>query len=235
MALVPKGNAEDVALAALLAFTPSFAEDQDAITAEIAAVYLAAYRASGASVTGAVEAQAQAFASARAAVLVEDLAQTTEDDVADFVATARRGAWDLERIRGGLGAAFTFSAARALSIAITETTLAWTQGGRAAALDGGRDEKSSQTNSDNPCEDCIANEDTGWISIDEAYPSGEDGPPFHVNCACGEVYRRVEEKTAQSRVVADARCPQCNRWIGQNILVGGQGYCPTHKGVTVLS
>lgn len=35
-------------------------------------------------------------------------------------------------------------------------------------------------------------------------------------------------------IVAEVHCPQCNRWIGRNLNVGGEAYCPQHKGVPVV-
>lgn len=37
------------------------------------------------------------------------------------------------------------------------------------------------SNSADPCED---NASVGVIPIDEAFPSGDDGPPYHPNCRC---------------------------------------------------
>jgi len=36
----------------------------------------------------------------------------------------------------------------------------------------------------NVCEDCIANEQAGWIGIDAIFPSGHLRPPVHPNCKC---------------------------------------------------
>jgi phosphohistidine phosphatase len=40
-----------------------------------------------------------------------------------------------------------------------------------------------------PCDDCDENIDAGWIDSEDVYPSGDDGPPFHVNCVCEEEYK----------------------------------------------
>jgi phosphohistidine phosphatase SixA len=39
------------------------------------------------------------------------------------------------------------------------------------------------------CEFCEDNIDAGWIDSEELYPTGDDGPGFHPNCACEEFYR----------------------------------------------
>lgn len=38
----------------------------------------------------------------------------------------------------------------------------------------------------------------------------------------------------QMDIVAEVHCPHCNRWIGRNLNVGGEAYCPQHKGVPVV-
>jgi len=40
-----------------------------------------------------------------------------------------------------------------------------------------------------PCEICDENEAEGWIDSEDVYPSGDDGPPFHINCVCSEEYK----------------------------------------------
>lgn len=45
-------------------------------------------------------------------------------------------------------------------------------------------EKTWLTTSDNPCEECIENEDAGWIPLSSEFPSGDYGPLAHLNCGC---------------------------------------------------
>jgi len=40
-----------------------------------------------------------------------------------------------------------------------------------------------------PCEICEDNQAEGWIDSESVYPSGDDGPPFHINCVCTEEYK----------------------------------------------
>lgn len=40
-----------------------------------------------------------------------------------------------------------------------------------------------------PCDDCEDNIGEGWIDADDAYPTGDDGPPFHLGCVCEEEYK----------------------------------------------
>jgi hypothetical protein len=36
----------------------------------------------------------------------------------------------------------------------------------------------------NVCEECMMNEEAGWIGIDASFPTGELRPPHHPNCRC---------------------------------------------------
>lgn len=45
-----------------------------------------------------------------------------------------------------------------------------------------------------PCEICEENAGEGWIDSEAIYPSGHDGPPFHVNCVCVEEYREKRQR-----------------------------------------
>ena len=41
------------------------------------------------------------------------------------------------------------------------------------------------------------------------------------------------DKAAPVVLVKEARCPQCRRWVGRNIPVGSECYCPEHKAVRI--
>ena len=36
----------------------------------------------------------------------------------------------------------------------------------------------------NVCEECMMNEEAGWVGIDASFPTGELRPPLHPNCRC---------------------------------------------------
>jgi len=80
-------------------------------------------------------------------------------------------------------------------IAITEVGNAYQQGNidlvRAAMDTGLAFEKSWLTVGDNKVDPhCKANEDQGWIDVDEVFSSGVDRPLDHPGCRCSALYRR---------------------------------------------
>lgn len=86
-----------------------------------------------------------------------------------------------------------FSDARAGLIARQESAEAYNAARQDIAASLGFDEKSSEVESDNPCEDCIENEDAKWIDADDDFPNGGDAPPFHVNCQCVCNFRKTSD------------------------------------------
>lgn len=229
----PQPDAATVAAVAALAhYHPDFAQFNGDVTAELQQVYLDAYHEANptAALDAGVQAQALAFAQQRAEQLASDLADTTEDQVAQLGEQAKRGGLTLAAFTTLLLGARTFSPDRARTIAATEVTIASGQGARAAAVDLGQDEKRWVTRGDDQvCDDCADNEDAGWISVDDAYPSGDDGVPAHPNCRCHEGYRTSGAKA----IVAEAHCPKCGRWVGRNVNVGAEVFCPQHKAVVI--
>lgn len=82
-----------------------------------------------------------------------------------------------------------FSDTRAEMIAQTEANDAYNEGRSALAEEAGMDEKSWETESGDPCQDCIDNEGDGWIDIDDTFSSGDLAPTAHPNCACSLNFR----------------------------------------------
>ena len=76
-----------------------------------------------------------------------------------------------------------FSTVRAGMIAQTEGNSAYNFARSQMARDAGATEKSWETESGNPCEDCLENEAEGWIGVSEDFPAGND-IPLHPNCSC---------------------------------------------------
>jgi hypothetical protein len=56
--------------------------------------------------------------------------------------------------------------------------------GLLTALRGSRLHKAWITTGDNPCPECIENEDAGFIGVDGEFPSGDLAPLAHLNCQC---------------------------------------------------
>ena len=86
-----------------------------------------------------------------------------------------------------------FTTKRAELIAQQETATAYNSARQSIAESLGFDEKSSEIESDNPCEDCLENEAEKWIDADSDFPNGGDAPPFHVNCMCVVNFRKTSE------------------------------------------
>lgn len=78
---------------------------------------------------------------------------------------------------------FTFSEGRAMAAAKYEAARAYYRGVK-DGLEGSDFDKRWVTTSDDPCVECMDNEDDGYIPVDEAFASGADYPLNHLNCQC---------------------------------------------------
>ena len=117
---------------------------------------------------------------------------------------------------------FLFSAKRARVIARTETARALGQGQKGAAVAQGRDEKRWTTSGDDLVSDeCMANEDAGWLPTADAFPSGVDTVPQHPNCRCVVRYRTK----AIQEIIASFRCTSCNKLLGKDVHIGTRIVC----------
>jgi hypothetical protein len=85
---------------------------------------------------------------------------------------------------------------RAHLIAVTENRMAYEEGnldamrGYAAEL-GTSFEKAWMTVGSDACDDCLINEEEGWIPMEESFQDGSDVPPSHPACRCTTEYRMV--------------------------------------------
>ena len=223
---------------------PAFAAgDHDAIVAELKQILLDAFRAAAPDVpvdTTVVD-LAGDWALEHATDVEALLSESTQNMVRELVSAAVKDGLSPQQLRAALQDAAAFSRNRAETIARTETATALGQGQRAAAIAMSQDEKSWIPGN---CDICTTNADAGWIGIDEAFPSGDDTIPGHPRCTCTVIYRtkRVheddgeddgEEKALRPRLVTEAHCPHCGRWVGRNVNVGATVYCPKCKGVAV--
>jgi hypothetical protein len=106
---------------------------------------------------------------------------------------------EIEQLFSGFGAARPqrHVATRAELVAITETGDAYAAGNRELAKqvqqDGQVIEKHWLTAADDRVDDeiCAANEEAGWIDLDDPYPSGHMRPLGHPACRCDEAHRAV--------------------------------------------
>jgi len=122
---------------------------------------------------------------------------------------------------------FAFSPERAISIARTESATALGQGEREAAILQGRDEKHWVTQADEAVESlCRSNEGQGWIPLREMFASGVDTIPAHADCRCVVRYRTKALHEDSVRMLAEVRCPRCDKRLPVSNLVGpADVYC----------
>lgn len=84
---------------------------------------------------------------------------------------------------------FTLSPERAMRASEYEASRAY-YAGLDDALAGSGLMKAWATTSDNPCDDCLDNEDDDFIDVDDVFSSGHDYPPTHLNCGCTILVQR---------------------------------------------
>jgi len=142
-----------------------------------------------------VDQHAANYAAHRAGELIKDFASTTPDMLRATVERAIKEGWSSARLGEELVESYAFGDARARTIARTEVARARSHGVDAGARVSGFDQKSWDID-DIACPICRGNAAAGWISIDDAFPSGDALPPGHPNCACGVSYRRAAEASS---------------------------------------
>lgn len=132
----------------------------------------------------AIEKQARTWAAKYTTQLVDDITNTTRDAVHSVIKDAQAlSNFDLSQVESRLDA--LYSEARAASVAVTETTSAFSNGAlfAFAALDV--EQVIWQTEEDDAVDDvCIENAAAGAVVLGDAFPSGDTEPPAHPNCRC---------------------------------------------------
>jgi len=127
---------------------------------------------------------AAAWADQNAAQAVIGIDQTTIDKIADAVATGIEEELGVQGTADLISALLdTMSEDRAFMIARTEMNAAFSQ----AALDkleGLGILWKQWILGPNPCEICEENADASPIPFGQMFPSGDEAPPAHPNCAC---------------------------------------------------
>jgi phosphohistidine phosphatase SixA len=83
---------------------------------------------------------------------------------------------------------------RAETVAVTEISGAYHDGGAEAASDAPGTVLKSWDTEDDPCETCQGNSDMGEIPEDEPFDSGDTEPPAHPNCRCSVSYRTASDE-----------------------------------------
>lgn len=134
------------------------------------------------------------WAKEHAADLVKGVNDTTIDDIASAVSKGiedQLGPDGTSRLVRD--AVDDMEKRRADMIATTEMNRAMSQAALDKMLNLGIEYKQIIL-VDDACEICQANADEDPIPVDDSYPSGDDGPPFHPNCRCAVTGARPPEK-----------------------------------------
>lgn len=131
--------------------------------------------------------EAIAYAKEHAAALIDDLSDTTKQDIQDAIAAALEGDGidaAIEDIAAAVG-----DDARAELIARTELMDAANQGAL-EAMSSAQDAGLLSANatkvwiaSPDACDDCLDLDDEE-VALDDDFSSGDDAPPAHPNCRC---------------------------------------------------
>jgi ABC-type transporter Mla subunit MlaD len=120
---------------------------------------------------------------------------TSIDRLQDALADAWDAGGDYNSMVKAVTSTFEdFSDRRADLIAQTETADAYNAGRSETAAALGYGEKSWETESGDPCPECVANEAQGWIPMDEDFQSGDDAPTAHPNCLCVVNFRKADDE-----------------------------------------
>lgn len=117
------------------------------------------------------------------------ITESTRDMIRNTVSQAIADGWSRDRLATELETTYSFSEARAETIAQTELNRANSTG----AMNGYRrsgvvTQKVWLLSNDYDAKDddglCEANADQGPIGLNENFASGDDAPPAHINCQC---------------------------------------------------
>lgn len=114
------------------------------------------------------------------------ITDSTRDSLKDLVTRAYSDGMSPAQLKTAIIEDHAFSPARAKLIAKTETAKASVQGSlngwkRSGVVQGKESITSGDHDSDDECDEA---EDAGVIDLDDDFPSGDDGPPFHPGCNC---------------------------------------------------
>ncbi len=227
-----------IILGRLDTFTPDLTAYHGDIVQSLTDAFIAAVKASSAAIPAdRMSEMAAQWALERAGDLLGgkyDIGEATVNRLKELVAQAVANGRPPQEIAHALRypdpdtgeELFVFSRARAQVIATTETAAALGAGQRQAAIEMGQDQKQWITE-DDPCDECQANEDDGWIDIDDSFSSGDDDIPGHPACRCTVIYRTrsIHEESIAPHVVKEARCPRCGGLEARNAPAGVELQC----------
>jgi len=126
------------------------------------------------------------WAEHRAAELVTKISEATRDYLRADVAQAVQEGWSSQQLSRALEENYGFSAVRSDMIARTEIAAADVQGNLTAYKASGvvTGKEWLRGSEMYPCAVCNRNAAAGVIGLQEAFPSGDQGPPAHPHCVC---------------------------------------------------
>ena len=139
------------------------------------------------SLVGRINARANAYAAQRAGDLVTMIDESTRDMLRDDIASGLADNLSYSQIADQLSDAYAFSDDRAQLIATTEIRIANGEGNLAAMRQGveaGLNLMKYWQADEDPCPECVENEEAGPIPIDDDFPSGDAVDPAHPHCEC---------------------------------------------------
>jgi phage portal protein BeeE len=123
------------------------------------------------------------------------ITEDVRNELASLVAEAEAKNWSNSDLSDAIQNATTFGEDRADMVARTELKRIDGMASRKTASETGASQKSSNRSDDDfDCDDCQANEEAGWIDVDEDFPSGDSDVPFHPNCKCSTRYRWPDQE-----------------------------------------
>ena len=210
----------------------------DDVVKELTTLFFAAIRSEMPDMPEAnVQRLAGNYARERAARLLKlensfNLVEQTRERVRVLVAETVQEGGSVQALSKKLREDFTFSKARAETVARTETAEALGEGQLQSALYQGRDEKRWITQgATDPRVDqiCLDNEAEGWIAISQPFRSGHDRIPAHPNCMCKTTYRTADLHEEEEATPPEFRCVECNKLLAKNPAAGAAYWCRTCK------
>ncbi len=181
-------------------------EYQDAITDAItgAARVMAAEARAGATISDDVA--SRYLRDNSLSKLTGNLNEASIDRLRNAVAEAWDKGGSYDQIVAAIQETFAdFSDVRAGMIAQTEVNSAYNHGLLEMGRNLGMDEKAWDPDGEACEEICMPNVDQGYIGIDDAFDSGDDGPPGHPNCDCSLRFRAGSESPEEEE----------SRWEGE--------------------
>jgi hypothetical protein len=144
--------------------------------------------------------RAVAWMEAHGAELVQGIDETTRLQIRGILVQATDEGWSYQQTANAISSRFVEFGVptpgfknirnRAELVAVTEAHIAYAEGNFQAAQSiaemGVQMDKQWVTTHDRSrnCEDCVLNEEQGWIDLNEEYQSGHLHTPAHAACSC---------------------------------------------------